>query len=83
MQKRQLALSDIALKNLPAPVKGEAQYPDGKIRGTGVSAGGVGRYPYVTLAQARPKAHEALTMIAQGKDPRTPNGEEIFPRGWP
>jgi len=84
-------LNDVTIRSLPAPVAGQAQYPDGKLSGFGVrvTATGLktfyltyrengasrrltlGRYPALSLADARKKAHEALAKIARDETPVT------------
>lgn len=98
--KKTPVLNDVMLRSLPAPARGVAQFPDGKIAGMGVrvTAAGVksfflayriggkphrlnlGRYPATSLAKARAKAHAALAVLGDGRDPRAPEGRKTpFP----
>lgn len=88
-------LNDVIIRNLPAPMSGQSQYPDGKLPGFGVRVtttglktfyltyrdNGVsrrltlGRYPALSLAAARKKAHEALAKIARDEPPTTKSNQ--------
>ena len=80
-----MRLTDIAVRNLKAPVKGQKTYFDDALSGFGVrvSEGGIksfvvvsgrsrtrttlGRYPVISLADARDKAKELLAQKTLGK----------------
>lgn len=85
-----LALSDLAIKNLEAPAKGQKTYHDRSLTGFGVrvSQGGtktftlmhgfdrrlttIGRYPIISLAQARDKARKILARKTLGIENAVP-----------
>ena len=85
-----LRLSDLAIKNLKAPAKGQTTYHDQSLTGFGVrvSQGGtktftlmhgfdrrlttIGRYPIISLAQARDKARKILARKTLGIENAAP-----------
>lgn len=82
-----IAFSDLAIRNLPAPERGQSRYWDASLSGFGlrVSQGGsktfvvldprakvrtqetIGRYPIISLAEARAEAKRRLAEATLGK----------------
>jgi integrase len=80
-----MKLSDVTIRSLSAPERGQLSYPDDALPGFGVrvSQGGsrtfvlvhgrsrtrttIGRYPVISLAQARARAREILAEITLGR----------------
>lgn len=90
------SLTDLAIRKLTPPARGQAEVWDGKVPGFGlrISPGGtrtfvlvyrangmarrltIGRYPALSLSEARVKAMDALNKVAHGTDPRPAKSKE-------